>query len=239
VSTGTDNIAIGFQSGYSVTTGTGNIIIGNQSGKNIKSGSNNVFIGSETQGSTISTSNEIVISTNSSTGKGVNTAFIDASNGLYQTNPVLAQFPVINSTCDIGNINNNYPYYSYANTSTGDVTYFNRGVILTTFTSGFGGSWQFNQTGLYKITVTMNQTNDATGKTTFVGSVQSLGGAITYYGNMNWNTNGSQSVGWTFVTLINVTNLTLNYIVGERSSISITSSLNGKSSVLIEMLSVN
>lgn len=256
--TGVYNTVIGYNSGYYVTNGcynTGlghtslgginsgsyNVAVGYNTLTGLTTGSNNVHIGTNTQSRVQNSLNAIVISAQNTTtvDKGDSTCFINAPNGLYSYSPVLAQFPIINSTSTVATSAGYVPYYSYQASTNGAVTYFNRGITLTT-TSASGGYWRFTQTGLYKVTVNMNIYISGA-STTFVGSVSTVGSTsgITNNGLTFWNSYGTGNTGWTLVTLINVTNTALYYFVSEYNGTGINSSMNGCSSILIEYVSVN
>jgi hypothetical protein len=87
-STGNINVAVGYAAGYGVT-GEGNICIGYSAGygagSTLTSGTFNVLIGVGASTSTATDVNEIVIgatgNTAGATGKGSNTAFINANGG--------------------------------------------------------------------------------------------------------------------------------------------------------------
>jgi len=89
------NIGLGIASNLYLTGGCqNNIGIGGYSNLNTSSGNNNISIGTATQASTATSSNEITISTNGTisvpvSGRGPNTALIDARNGLYYWNPAI------------------------------------------------------------------------------------------------------------------------------------------------------
>jgi hypothetical protein len=91
------HIAVGFAAGLNQgTTSTGGILLGNYAGQNLQTGSDNIMIGNSTQGSSASTNKEIVISTNGTintpiSGRGTNTCFIDARNGLFSFSPAFCQ----------------------------------------------------------------------------------------------------------------------------------------------------
>jgi hypothetical protein len=77
------NTALGHQSGYSVTS-QGNILLGYKAAYGttpLTTGSNNIHIGTETNPSGATVGNEIVIGYNGSTGKGVNTGYINPNGG--------------------------------------------------------------------------------------------------------------------------------------------------------------
>jgi hypothetical protein len=85
--TGTENTAIGHNSGNSTSTGTSNVYVGHHSGNwavNHTTGTDSVFIGNKTSPAAGSDSSTIVIGSGA-TGKGSNTGFINASN-VYQGN---------------------------------------------------------------------------------------------------------------------------------------------------------
>jgi hypothetical protein len=238
---GSNNIGIGSTSLGGVNGGSYNVAVGNNNLTGVTIGTYNVHLGNNTQGSAVSVSNEMVISAQSGTtvGKGTNTCFLNAPSGLYFTLPVLAQFPIINSTATVATSAGYVPYYSFQASTNGAVTYFNRGVTLTT-TSASGGYWRFTQTGLYKITANMNIYISGA-STTFVGSVATVGSTsgITNNGLKFWTSVGAGNTGWTLVTLVNVTNTALYYFLSEYNGIGINSSMNGCSSILIEMVSLN
>lgn len=242
------NIGLGLASNlYVASNAIGNIGIGGYSNLNTSTGANNISIGRFTQALSATGCNNIVISTNGVSGtpisaKGDNTAFIDARSGLYSYSPVLAQFTFINSNPQIA-VNSNYlPYYSYGTSGGGSVPYFNRGITLTTnLNSTIGGYWQFQQLGVYKITVSMKQYTQTTSKTTFIGKTPTLGSAtITNLGATPWTTyNNIDTIAWNITTLITVSNLTDYYFISEYIGIAINSVMNNFSSVLIEYVSVS
>ena len=85
VSSGSYNTLVGASPSFVLTTGSFNTSLGYLAGQSLITGSNNLHLGYNTQASSSSVNNEIVIG-NSSTitqGKGTNTAFINASAGLY------------------------------------------------------------------------------------------------------------------------------------------------------------
>lgn len=239
---GSGCFGLGFTAGYQALT-NGNICIGGSTGQNLLTGSGyNIYIGGSPSSS--SASYETVIGTRSAgyVGKGDNTCYIPNSNGLYYYSPVLAQFTFINSNPQIA-VNAGYlPYYSYGISGGGSVPYFNRGIILTTnLNSTIGGYWRFTQLGMYKITVSMKQYTQATGKTSFIGKTATLGSTtgISNLGATPWTTyNNVEYIGWNITTLITVTNLTDYYFISEYSGIAVNSYMNNNASVLIEYVSV-
>jgi hypothetical protein len=77
------NTVLGYQAGYSVTS-QGNILLGYKAAYGttpLTTGSNNIHIGTETNPSGATVGNEIVIGYNGSTGKGVNTGYINPNGG--------------------------------------------------------------------------------------------------------------------------------------------------------------
>jgi hypothetical protein len=89
------NIGLGIASNlYVSNSATNNIGLGAYSNFNTSTGTNNISIGPYTQASTATGNNQITISTNGTSGtpisgKGDNTAFIDARNGLYSYTPLV------------------------------------------------------------------------------------------------------------------------------------------------------
>jgi hypothetical protein len=87
------NIGLGIASNlYISANASNNIGIGAYSNFNTSSGNNNISIGQATQASSATSGNEITISTNGTisvpiSGRGNNTALIDARNGLYSYSP--------------------------------------------------------------------------------------------------------------------------------------------------------
>ena len=241
------NIGLGISSNLYVSAGaTNNIGIGSYSNLNTSTGVSNISIGPYTQASSATGNNQITISTNGISGtpisgKGDNTAFIDARSGLFSYNPVIAQFTFINSNPQIA-VNPNYlPYYSYGISGSGTVPYFNRGITITTnLNATIGGYWRFQQLGIYKITVSMKQYSQTTSKTTFIGRTATLGSAsITILGATPWTTyNNVEYISWNITTLITVSNLTDYYFITEFFGIAVNSYMNNNASVLIEYVSV-
>jgi len=86
LTTGNINIGLGTVAGQSITTGGGNICLGHNSGLTLATGSTNVYLGYAATASSASVSSEIVVGGNVSTGKGVNTGFINPSGANYQGN---------------------------------------------------------------------------------------------------------------------------------------------------------
>jgi hypothetical protein len=204
------------------------------------------MIGNSTQGSSASTNNEIVISTNGNnhvpiSGRGTNTCFIDARNGLYAYSPVIAQFTFLNTNPVIAQNTGFLPYYSYG-TGGGSVPYFNRGITLTeNLNSTIGGYWKFQQLGIYKITVSMKQFTQTDGKTTFIGRTAFLGNpGPQNLGATSWTTfDNVATVSWSICTLITVDSLTDFYFISEYSAVNLNAIMNNFASVLIEYVSVN
>ena len=101
------NIGIGIASNLYVSAGaTNNIGLGAYSNFNTSTGTNNISIGPYTQASTATGSNQITISTNGTSGtpisgKGNDTAFIDARNGLYYYSPAYGHFKSTNNTSNL------------------------------------------------------------------------------------------------------------------------------------------
>ena len=93
-----NNIGLGIASNLYVSAGaTNNIGIGAYSNFNTSTGVSNISIGPYTQASSATGNNQITISTNGTSGtpisgKGNNTAFIDATNGLYSYMPAYGFF---------------------------------------------------------------------------------------------------------------------------------------------------
>jgi hypothetical protein len=83
--TAINNFAVGYNTLQSLTTGNNNISIGINSLQTLTTGSGNIYLGPSTTPSSITVSNESVlnVSGTSATGKGTNTAFINATAGLY------------------------------------------------------------------------------------------------------------------------------------------------------------
>ena len=87
------NIGLGIASNLYISgNASNNIGIGAYSNFNTSTGTNNISIGPFTQASSATSSNEITISTNGTisvpvSGRGANTALIDARNGLYSYSP--------------------------------------------------------------------------------------------------------------------------------------------------------
>ena len=87
--TGSGNIAIGnFALSSAGTVSSSNVAVGNLAGQSITTGTGNIIIGNYNNPSTVTGSNEIIISTNGTfgtpvIGKGSNTCFIDAKNGIF------------------------------------------------------------------------------------------------------------------------------------------------------------
>jgi len=89
--TGNFNTLIGMSTSYILNSGQFNTCLGYLAGQSLISGSNNLHLGYNTQASSSSVNNEIVIgnSTTITQGKGANTAFINAPQGLYYFNPAI------------------------------------------------------------------------------------------------------------------------------------------------------
>ena len=83
------NVFMGYQAGYDNTTGQYNVCIGpNQAGNGLTTGGFNIYMGYLSRASAGGVGGELVLATGNSTqtGKGDNTGFINASNGVYQGN---------------------------------------------------------------------------------------------------------------------------------------------------------
>lgn len=255
----TDNqsrhIAIGLSSGaFLGGTSASDICIGYFAGQNLTTGSNNIMVGECTQGSSATVANEIVISTNGTVtvpigGKGTNTAFIDARNGLFFTLPAVAQFPIILGNATIGSSASYVPFFSYSTTDTNSALYFNRGLTLTTTSVLNGGYWQFQQLGLYKINVRMNFLGAfntlstppyINGVDVLVVSASSPGGAVVQnVGQVTMFTTNlavAQPIIVSFSGVIRVTDLSLVYGISTFPSIAASTLDAGNNSVLIEYL---
>lgn len=73
---------VGAQAGYNLTTGGAITCIGNSAGSGITTGSGGTYIGASVAASSSSAANELVVGVgNGPTGKGSNTAFINANGG--------------------------------------------------------------------------------------------------------------------------------------------------------------
>ena len=84
---GAGNTALGANSGYNITTGSNNVLLGYNTGRGttpLSTGSGNCYLGYQAYPSSGTVTNEIVIGTG--IGKGSNTSYILASNGLYVSN---------------------------------------------------------------------------------------------------------------------------------------------------------
>jgi hypothetical protein len=85
--TGTSNTAVGFNTLGGVTTGTGNVAVGRNAGSSgtpLTTGTDNIYVGINTAPSANNVTREVVLgATNNqdTTGKGSNTAFINANGG--------------------------------------------------------------------------------------------------------------------------------------------------------------
>ena len=85
--TGSNNVAVGLNTLTAVTTGSYNVGLGQGAAYNLTTGSNNVYLGYAVLASAVGVNSEIVIGTNSPTGKGSNTGYINANGGgVYQGN---------------------------------------------------------------------------------------------------------------------------------------------------------
>jgi hypothetical protein len=132
-----NNIGIGIASNLYVSAGaTNNIGLGAYSNLNTSTGVSNISIGPYTQASSATGSNQITISTNGTSGtpisgKGNNTAFIDARSGLYSYMPAYGHF-------SSSNITSNLMYWN--------TTYFNQNISVSNQTVTFAIA------GLYEIT---------------------------------------------------------------------------------------
>jgi trimeric autotransporter adhesin len=86
--TGSNNTAVGFLAGITITTGTDNLCLGESSGGVLTTGSSNIYIGSGSHtASAAGVSHEVLIATGNQVGKGANTGFIQPNGGgVYQGN---------------------------------------------------------------------------------------------------------------------------------------------------------
>ena len=145
------HICLGIGAGlYIGSTSIGDICIGGYAGQNLDTGSNCIMIGNSTQGSVSTVNNEIVLSTNGTTsvpisGKGTNTAFIDARNGLYAYSP--AYCTLVSTAFNNGNVT--WTFHSDASTTynNGFTLYNSNTLVVQPFA------------GLYEITITGNMLN--------------------------------------------------------------------------------
>jgi len=83
--TGNYNTSIG-QGALQNTTASQNTGVGYQAGAGLTTGDNNTYLGSQATQSGVAVTGEIVLCTGSTTGKGSNTGYINASGGVYQGN---------------------------------------------------------------------------------------------------------------------------------------------------------
>jgi len=65
ITTGTNNVLLGYQSGYALTSGSNNTLIGYQTGTSLLSGSNNTVIGYQAAASSAIVSNQITLGNSS------------------------------------------------------------------------------------------------------------------------------------------------------------------------------
>jgi len=141
-SIGTNNTLLGTNAGALLSTsGVGsNVLCGYQAGSNITSGTYNTCIGTNAVSSSATVTNELVISNTSSsvTGKGTNTAFINAPSGLFSYSPA---YCMLYSTA----FNNGNVTWAFWNDGT---TTYNNGFTL--YNSNTLVVQPFN--GLYEIT---------------------------------------------------------------------------------------
>ena len=93
LTTGSNNTGIGGTSLGSTTTGNNNVAVGYSTSAGLTTGSYNIHLGVNTQASSNTVSNEIVIGSQSTTttGRGTNTAFINAPSGLFSFSPAFCQ----------------------------------------------------------------------------------------------------------------------------------------------------
>jgi hypothetical protein len=146
-----NNIGIGIASNLYVSAGaTNNIGLGAYSNLNTSTGVSNISIGPYTQASSATGSNQITISTNGTSGtpisgKGNNTAFIDARSGLYSYMPAYGHF-------SSSNITSNLMYWN--------TTYFNQNISVSNQTVTFAIA------GLYEITFSGSVQSVASGAMT-------------------------------------------------------------------------
>ena len=94
LTSGSNNTCVGSTSLLGTTTGSNNVAVGYNALTGLTTGSYNTHLGVNTQASSNSVSNEIVIGSDimTTTGKGANTAFINASAGLYKYMPAYGFF---------------------------------------------------------------------------------------------------------------------------------------------------
>lgn len=141
------NIGIGLGTFlYLGGTAKDNLAVGQYSGFNKTGGNANMYLGPFTQGSTATVSNEIVLSTNGTSGnlvsgKGANTAFIDATNGLYSYSP---------ATCFLYATNFSNGRCQWANYATNNPI---KGFTLADYGNGANTVIVPDKPGLYQIDV--------------------------------------------------------------------------------------
>ena len=80
------SVAIGYSALTASTSGGSNTALGYQAGVGLTTGANNTYLGTQATQSGTAATGEIVICTASTTGKGNNTGYINASGGVYQGN---------------------------------------------------------------------------------------------------------------------------------------------------------
>jgi hypothetical protein len=86
VTTGSSNTAIGTTALLGITTASNCTALGASAGAGITTGSNNTYLGYAATQSGVAVTGEIVLCTASTTGKGSNTGYVNASSGVYQGN---------------------------------------------------------------------------------------------------------------------------------------------------------
>ena len=84
--TGSNNTAVGREALGNVSTASNNTSVGYRAGYGITTGSNNTYLGYLANQSSAAVTGEIIVCTASTTGKGSNTGYINASSGVYQGN---------------------------------------------------------------------------------------------------------------------------------------------------------
>ena len=220
ISTSGGNIAIGggsLSTGFAPLSGNGrnttigvgaglylagnaqyNIMVGEYAGFNNSTSSSNIYLGRYTQGSSSVVANEIVISTKGDssapiTGRGANTAFIDARSGLYYYIPGY--------------------WWGYAQNQMGGIlrwnTFINRAIILnpadsTQILCPTPGLYEFNLSGSIYNNVSAVQTLSM-----FVNGIKYLANPC-YYFNNGGNT-GWQAISLSAFVYVNNTTTYIQY----------------------------
>ena len=100
LTSGSNNTCVGGTSLGGTTTGSNNVAVGYNTLTGLTTGSYNTHLGINTQASSNTVSNEIVIGSDimTTTGRGTNTCFINATSGLFSYMPAYAHFRSTNIT---------------------------------------------------------------------------------------------------------------------------------------------